>query len=63
MLAAEAVVAGAAAVDVAALGAVEGAVKVPHNVEITPEEQTRGEKNVSKDAEFLNVSAVRPRKT
>lgn len=39
MLAAEAVVAGAAAVDVAALGAVERAVKVPHHVEVPPGEQ------------------------
>lgn len=36
VLAAEAVVAGAAAVDVAALGAVERGVKVPHHVVVTP---------------------------
>lgn len=41
VLAAEAVVAGAAAVDVAALGAVELAVKVPHDVEVTSVEQIR----------------------
>lgn len=38
VLAAEAVVAGAAAVDVAVLGAVERAVKVPHYVVVTPAE-------------------------
>lgn len=38
VLAAEAVVAGAAAVDVAAFGAVEGAVEVSHHVEVSPEE-------------------------
>lgn len=40
VLAAETVVAGAAAVDVAALGAVERAVKVPHYVVVTPVEQS-----------------------
>lgn len=39
MLAAEPVVAGTAAVDVAALGAVERAVKVPHYIVVTPVEQ------------------------
>lgn len=39
VLAAEPVVAGSAAVDVAALGAVEGAVKVPHNVKVAPVEK------------------------
>lgn len=34
VLAAEPVVAGTAAVDVAALGAVEGAVKVSHHIEV-----------------------------
>lgn len=38
VLTAEAVVAGAAAVDVAVLGAVERAVKVPHYVVVTPVE-------------------------
>lgn len=41
VLAAEPVVAGAAAVDVAALGAVERAVKVPHNVKVTSVEQLK----------------------
>lgn len=40
VLAAEPVVAGPAAVDVAALRAVERAVKVPHNVKVTPVEQS-----------------------
>lgn len=40
MLTAEAVVAGAATVDVAALGAVECAVKVPHYIVVTPAEQS-----------------------
>ena len=38
VLAAEAVVAGAAAVDVASFGAVEGGVEVAHDVIVTPEE-------------------------
>lgn len=42
MLAAEAVVAGAAAVDVASLGAVEGAVEVAHDVEVSPVERRHG---------------------
>lgn len=41
VLAAEPVVAGAAAVDVAALGAVERAVKVPHDIEVTSVEQIK----------------------
>lgn len=40
MLTAETVVAGAATVDVAALGAVECAVKVPHYIVVTPVEQS-----------------------
>lgn len=47
MLAAEPVVAGAAAVDVTALGAVERAVKVPHDVEVTSVEQSRVSHNIS----------------
>lgn len=43
MLTAEAVVAGATAVDVAVLGAVERTVKVPHDVVVTPTETQEGE--------------------
>lgn len=53
VLAAEPVVAGAAAVDVAALGAVERAVKVPHDVVVTPVEPSWQRRHqVTHDAAF-----------
>lgn len=45
VLTAEAVVAGAAAVDVAVLGAVERAVEVPHDVVVAPAETQWGGSN------------------
>lgn len=54
VLAAEPVVAGPAAVDVAALGAVERSVKLPHDVIVAPVGQSWGQFN-NKEVSFVLV--------